>query len=65
MTPAGVARLNGLADRALLFDGTRPEPAVSAALQEATHILVSAGPASDGDPVLASHAADLAALRRS
>ena len=61
MTPAGVARLNGLADRALLFDGTRPEPAVSAALQEATHILVSAGPASDGDPVLASHAADLAA----
>jgi nucleoside-diphosphate-sugar epimerase len=44
----------------LLFDGAARSPAVSAALAEATHAVVSAPPGPAGDPALAHHADDLA-----
>lgn len=45
-----------------VFDGNRPlDPA---AFAEASHILLSVPPGPDGDPVLAAHGADLAALKR-
>ncbi len=55
-----------LAERGIvpvLFDGTAPSEAVRAALADATHVLVSIAPGEAGDPVLAHHAADLAATR--
>ncbi|WP_067336892.1 SDR family oxidoreductase [Stappia indica] len=55
-----------LAERGIapvLFDGTAPSEAVRAALADATHVLVSIAPGEAGDPVLAHHAADLAAAR--
>ncbi len=45
----------------IVFDGSRAEPAVSAALAEADHVLVSAPPSEAGDPVLIHHSADLVA----
>lgn len=44
-----------------IFDGTAPAPAVRDAIASATHLLVSIAPGSDGDPVLAHHAADIGA----
>jgi len=44
------------------FDGEAPMAAVAAALAGATHLLISAPPDSNGDPVLRHHAADIAAL---
>ncbi|MBC2857882.1 SDR family oxidoreductase [Stappia sp. 28M-7] len=55
-----------LAERGIvpvLFDGTAPSEAVREALADATHVLVSIAPGEAGDPVLAHHAADLAAAR--
>ena len=49
----------------VLFDGTAPSEAVRTALADATHVLVSIAPGETGDPVLAHHAADLAAARPS
>jgi nucleoside-diphosphate-sugar epimerase len=63
-TAEGAARRAGLADVTLRFDGARSEPEVAAALVTATHVLSSAPPGFGGDPVLARHAADLAALPR-
>ncbi|QGZ35994.1 SDR family oxidoreductase [Stappia indica] len=57
-----------LAERGItpvLFDGTAPSDGVRAALADATHVLVSIAPGETGDPVLAHHAADLAAARPS
>jgi nucleoside-diphosphate-sugar epimerase len=48
--------------RAVVFDGLSPSPDVTAALKDATHILVSIAPDADGDPVLVHHGADIAAL---
>ncbi|WP_249692999.1 SDR family oxidoreductase [Stappia sp. WLB 29] len=53
-----------LAERGIasvLFDGTAPSEGVRTALADATHVLVSIAPGEAGDPVLAHHAADLAA----
>lgn len=54
-TSRSAPKLGAIADagaEALLFDGTDPSPAVRAALALSTHIVVSAAPGSDGDPVL-------------
>lgn len=66
----GTTREAGNADRIaiqavrpILFDGTQRRPAVSAALAKADHVLVAAPPGKDGDPVLAHHREDLAALK--
>ncbi len=48
--------------RAFIFDGTAPLP--RAAWQGVTHVLDSAPPGSDGDPVLRRHAGGLAARAR-
>ena len=42
------------------FDGTAPGAGLSAALNVASHILVSIPPAAEGDPVLRHHADDIA-----
>ncbi len=44
---------------AFVFDGTAPGPGVGQAVAQATHVLVSAPPDADGDPVLRHHAHDL------
>jgi nucleoside-diphosphate-sugar epimerase len=48
--------------RAAVFDGTAPLP--PAALDGVTHLVVSAPPGADGDPVLRQHAAHFAAGAR-
>ena len=65
---AGTVRTAEKADRlrasgiaAHVFDGSAPGAGVRAALGEATHLLVSVAPGEAGDPVLAHHAADIAA----
>ncbi len=45
----------------IVFDGSGAKPAISAALAEADHVLVSAPPDEAGDPVLIHHGADLMA----
>lgn len=44
------------------FDGTAPMHPLPAALVNASHILSAVPPGADGDPVLARHGADIAAL---
>lgn len=58
---AGAEALGKEGFNALVFDGTAQVPAVSEALRSATHVLVSAPPDADGDPVLRRHRDDLAA----
>ena len=48
----------------LVLDGTRPADGVHERLATATHLLISAPPGADGDPVLAHHSADIAAAPR-
>lgn len=48
--------------RALEFDGANPLP--EGALDSVTHVVVSAPPGADGDPVLRRHAGDFAARAR-
>lgn len=57
----GAQRIERLGYEAVHFDGSRREPAVTAAIARASHVLVSAPPADMGDPVLLQHSADLAA----
>jgi nucleoside-diphosphate-sugar epimerase len=45
----------------IAFDGSAPSPALSRAIGEATHLLVSASPGDGGDPLLMHHADDLRA----
>lgn len=47
--------------RAFQFDGENASPAISEALKEATHILLSIAPDADGDPVMRCHGDDLRA----
>lgn len=42
------------------FDGIHPNPEITQALETATHILISAGPNDQGDPVLNCHRQDIA-----
>lgn len=60
-SPEGVARIAAQGYSGMLFDGTSPGNGVAGALAEASHVVVSAPPDEAGDPVLAHHAADLAA----
>jgi len=62
-TREGVAHIRALGYEAVLFDGTAPAPDLANALAGATHVLVSAGPDSEGDPCLHVHGADLARAR--
>lgn len=57
-----LAELAAAGVEGIVFDGGRPlDPA---AFADATHILLSVPPGPGGDPVLAAHGADLAALKR-
>lgn len=58
----GAAALSREGFDAIVFDGTAPSPAVSEALANATHVLVSVPPGND-DPVLKHHAGDLQASK--
>ncbi|MEI7598538.1 MAG: SDR family oxidoreductase [Aestuariivirga sp.] len=55
----GAAAINDMGYRGLVFDGSQPLPA--GALDGVTHVVDSAPPGDDGDPVLRQHAADFAA----
>jgi nucleoside-diphosphate-sugar epimerase len=57
----GVDALKREGWNACLFDGSTPSEGARRALQAATHVLVSAPPDDQGDPVLRHHASDLAA----
>ena len=59
---AGAEAIRGLGYRGLAFDGTEPLPAKG--FDGVTHVVVSAPPAADGDPVLRRHADDFAAHAR-
>ncbi len=56
---AGAAAIAALGYRGLVFDGTQALPA--AAFDGVTHVVVSAPPGDDGDPVLRHNARDFAA----
>jgi len=45
--------------RTVLFDGSKPSPALADAIRHATHIVVSAGPSEQGDPFLWHHERDI------
>jgi nucleoside-diphosphate-sugar epimerase len=60
---AGCARLAGEGFAMHLLAPGRKLADAAAALQGATHVLVSVPPDEEGDPVLAAHGADLGALR--
>ncbi len=52
-TDGGVRRIEGLGYEGLFFDGSPARSDLEAAIGQATHVLVSAPPGADGDPVLA------------
>lgn len=65
----GTVRTTDKADRltrsglpALVFDGTAPGPDVRAALDKASHVIVSIAPDENGDVVLRHHRAELDAM---
>jgi nucleoside-diphosphate-sugar epimerase len=58
-TTAGAANIAARGYDAFLFAGSGPGPDVAEELARATHVLVSAPPDADGDPVLRHHAGDL------
>ena len=55
----GAARLRAKGRDGLVLDGQRRSPGLAAAIQAATHVLISAGPGPDGDPILAATGAEL------
>lgn len=54
------ARMEANGIRAYAFDGHECNAEISAALQEATHLVISAGPNPQGDPALKCHRLDIA-----
>jgi len=56
---AGAAEIRAAGYRAYMFDGTAPLP--PEAFDGVTHVVISAPPDAQGDPVLRQHAADFAA----
>ncbi len=60
-TAAGANAISQAGYRGMQFDGTAPNTDVSAALREATHILLSIPPGDQGDPAFVHHAQDVAA----
>lgn len=63
-TPAKAESLRAAGIEALVFDGTAPGAGIDAALADATHMLVSIAPGTDGDPVIAHHGADILAAKK-
>ena len=61
---AGTSRAAGTVDgiAAAAFDGQAPMPGAADRLRGVTHVLLSAPPDADGDPVLRHHLGDLRAL---
>lgn len=59
-TREGADRIAANGNACYVFDGTEPGRGITGALKRASHVLVSAPPDSDGDPVLRYHGADLA-----
>ena len=59
-TADGANRIATLGHEGIVFDGNAPSEPLRAALTSATHILISAPPDANGDPLLRHHAADLA-----
>lgn len=59
-TPAGIAAIAAQGYDALQFDGTRPSDEARSAIAKATHVLLSAPPDGQGDPILRHHERDLA-----
>ena len=53
---AGLAEIASRGHEAVSFDGSAASPALRSAIGEATHLLVSAPPEADGDPLLRHHA---------
>ncbi len=60
---AGAARLNAQGYRGFIFNGGAPSPGVTAALNEATHVLLSIPPEVSGDPALRCHGDELSKSR--
>ncbi len=60
-TDAGAAALSARGYQGYAFDGGSKYPSVSAALHDATHLLLSIPPGSKGDPALRCYEDDLAA----
>jgi nucleoside-diphosphate-sugar epimerase len=58
----GAQAIRAMGYRALVFDGAKPLP--SEAFESVTHVVVSAPPGAEGDPVLLRHAGDFAARAR-
>ena len=61
-TAEGASAIGALGYRGFVFDGSAPLP--QEAFDGVTHVVLSAPPGRGGDPVLAQHAADFAALAR-
>jgi len=59
-SPDKAAVITALGVEAIVWDGSKPDKALSDALTRATHILTSVAPGDDGDPVI-NHCADLLA----
>ena len=55
----GTERIRALGFAAARFDGTTPCTDIRAALQSASHLVISAPPGEDGDPVLRQHQSDI------
>lgn len=60
ITPGGAARLQAAGYRGFVFDGSGPGLGVAAALQDATHVLLSIPPNATGDPARRWHGEDMA-----
>lgn len=61
---AGCERVRAQGWDSVLFDGTQPSADLAGALATATHLVVSAAPGAEGDPLLRHHAETLAAAPR-
>lgn len=59
----GAADIEALGFEAVQFDSRYPSAELAAAIAETTHILVSAAPDADGDPLLRCHESGLAEAR--
>lgn len=57
----GARAIDAMGYEGVQFDGTARSPALARAIGQSTHLLVSASPGPDGDPLLAHHADDLRA----
>src|SRR5687767_9527609 len=63
-TADGLAAIRSAGYEALAFAGEAPSAGLRAALGDATHVIVSAPPSADGDPLLLHHRRDLEAAPR-